>query len=149
MLRLFVLAFLFAGCTPRLAPLYTDFAAPEAVSAADSTTAARLARALGQAGWTLTEAPAPALATTPRASSDWGLYRVFLALEVIPLGHDHVRVLFNPYRRYLTGGRGKISYLPAGVRAKFVPPLVEALEAEGFRAVVSGERAYRQARDGT
>ena len=80
---------------------------------------------------------------------EWGLYQVFLSVEVVPLGGPYVRVLFHPHRRYLTGGRGKIPYLPSGVRRAALAPLQEALEAEGFEVVLSGERAYRAAERGT
>ncbi len=145
--RLFLLLSLLlsAGCTPRLAPLYRDFA-----TASEGTSSERAARALEAAGWTLAPSPANGtLATEPRRMSDWGLYQAYLSVEVLPLGGPYVRVLFHPYRRYITGGRGKISYLPSAMRRKTLPPLIEALEAEGFDVVLSGERADRATRRGT
>ncbi len=151
MLRLLFALFLLlaSGCTPRLAPLYTDLDA-SAVQAGDTSVQYRAARALEAAGWTLTSPPAVgSLATDPRRMSDWGLYRVYLSVEVLPLGDSYVRVLFHPYRQYITGGRGKILYLPGGVKRAALPPLKEALEAHGFSVVLSGERADRAARRGT
>lgn len=146
MRTLCLLLLLLAGCTPRLAPLYQDYS----TASSDSATVEAAARALESAGWTLNPAPAPnALATMPRRMQEWGLYRVYLQVEVLPLGGPYVRVLFHPYRQYVTGGRGKIPYLPSGVRRAALPPLREALEAEGFKVVLSGERAYRAAERGT
>lgn len=137
---------LLAGCTPRLAPLYRDFS----TEAADAAALDEAARALTATGWRLGEAPAPGmLATEPRRMSSWGLYRVYLSVEVLPLAGPYVRVLFHPYRQYVTGGRGSIPYLPSGVRRRAVPPLLEALRAQGFTPVLSGERAYRAQQEGT
>ncbi len=145
-MRMLCLLLLATGCTPRLAPLYHDFTAPMP----DSVSLEAARRALMDAGWQLAEAPASGtLTTTPRRLQSWGIYQVYLSVEVLPLGGPYVRVLFHPYRKYLTGGRGKIPYLPAGVRRTALPPIQEAFEAEGFHVVLSGERAYRAARNGT
>ncbi len=138
---LLLLALACAGCTPRLAPLYQDFAAPPA----DSLWRVPVARALESEGWTLASHPAPGVvATAPRRMREWLVYDVYLSVEVMPLGGDYVRVLFHPYRKYLTGGRGKIPYLPSGLRREAVPAVVAALEKAGLAPVVSGERAYRR-----
>lgn len=128
-----------AGCAPQLAPLYQDFSAPEA-----SVTSDRVAEALTEAGWALAATPAPGVvATQPRQTSHWGLYKVYVSVEVVPLAGPYVRVLFHPYREYAIGGRGKIPYLPAGIRRSVVPDIRKAFAARGLQAVLSGERAYR------
>lgn len=138
---LLVCVLLLAGCAPRFAPLYRDFEAPR------DSTQARLARALTASGWTLGNAsPAGTLSTAPRSGSEFGLYRMGLSLDALPLGEQHVRLLFHPVRRYAWGSRSVISYLPRGLRRRYEGELVRALKAEGFTPAVSGARKDRETR---
>ncbi len=117
------------GCSPRLVPLYYDYRIPD-------TTQAPLrlvARALQSTGWTVARATPTHLQTTPRTLQHWGLYRVVVRLEAVPVDSGFVRLFFHPYRRYLTGRRSKIPYLPAGLRATLLPQLHTALEAQGLK----------------
>lgn len=122
-----------AGCAPRLAPLYRDYRAP------DSLALTRAERALDAAGWALAPTPPEStLATSVRAGSAFGLYRMHLSLEVVPLDNGLVRVLFDPVRRYVWGDRTHVPYLPGGLVRAFVPALDRALKAEGFVATRTG-----------
>ena len=69
-----------------------------------------------------------------------------LSLDALPLGEQHVRLLFHPVRRYAWGGRSVISYLPRGLRRRYEGELVRALKAEGFTPAVSGARKDRETR---
>jgi len=121
-----------SGCSPSLSPLYRDYE----VSPADSSIDDRITAALVDAGWDTLESDIPnTIATESRTLSRWGLYRVTASLEVTPLGPDHVRVFVHPFRRYITGGKGKIPYLTPGVRSKFLPGLTESLREQGLVAV--------------
>ena len=127
-----------AACSPSLSPLYRDYAleqeedAPEAVSAM----APRIQDALRSAGWEVAAEPPPnAVATEARTLRNWGLYRVVVELEVVPLGTEHVRVYFHPYRRYLFGGRGKMPFLTRSLQRSLLPDLNEALEEEGLYVI--------------
>lgn len=136
-----------SGCAPSLSPLYRDYEVkpppPTAVTpgttiTADSTITtddvyARLRSALRQAGWEEGEAVAPnVLSTRPRSFGNWGLYEVTVALDAVPMDDRHVRVLFHPLRRYVTGGRSKLPYLSGSLRRAILPDLDASLEAYGF-----------------
>ncbi|SHK73254.1 hypothetical protein [Rhodothermus profundi] len=117
-----------AGCSPRLVPLYYDYRLPD-------TTAAALppvARALQAAGWETTQLTPTLLQTAPRPLQHWGLYRVMVRLEAVPINGRFVRLFIHPYRQYFTGRRSKIPYLPAGLRATLLPRLHAALQAAGL-----------------
>lgn len=142
------------GCSPKLSPLYRDYAVPEADTTAaaeasaevapaigvqntpastDPETLAKIRRALEADGWTLDEDDGVALVTTePRRISEWGLYHVAASLEVVPLGQDYVRVLVHPFRVYITGGRTKIPFLQKRMRRVVMPSVTDALAAEGL-----------------
>jgi hypothetical protein len=142
------LAALLIGCAPSFSPLYRDYdvaprlgehaerrsfetveSSPEAYDAVH----ARIRAALADAGWTEAEPAAPNVVSTgPRELSNWGVYRVVVSLDVVPIGERHVRVLFHPVRRFLTGGRSKISYLDGSMRRALLPELNSAFEAQGF-----------------
>ena len=98
----FLLVFLMgllAACSPSLSPLYRDYEVqvgrerlPEQMAVYGD-----IRTALSAAGWETTPASAPnAVATKPRTLSNWGLYRVVVSLEVVPIGTDYVRVYFHP-----------------------------------------------------
>jgi hypothetical protein len=60
------------------------------------------------------------------------LYRTTVALDLIPIGGRHVRVLFHPRREYVFGSRTKIPYLDGSMRRQLLPPLRDALERAGL-----------------
>ena len=135
------LLFALGGCAPRLAPLYRDYRAPTASSTP------RLARALTGAGWALDSTAVPGvLLTRPRDGAAFGLYRMRLSVEAVPLGPDHVRLLFRPVRAFTATRRTHVPYLPGGLRRTFVPDLDRALKAEGFTPEASGALRDRLAR---
>lgn len=124
--------FFISGCSPSLSPLYRDYEVAET----GSSVTPRIAAALLEAGWDTVETEIPnAVVTEDKTLSNWGLYRVTASLEVTPLGRDHVRVFVHPYRKYITGGKGKIPYLTPSIRAKFLPELNDALENQGLVVV--------------
>ena len=99
-----------AACSPSLSPLYRDYTLTQEDSGPEDDLVAepRIRDALQASGWDPAESAAPnAVSTEERTLRNWGLYRVVVELEVVPLGPEHVRVYFHPYRRYLFGGRGK------------------------------------------
>lgn len=132
-----------AGCAPSLSPLYRDFervgpppeASREAVLPPSAARAEQtvLADALQDAGWQLAPGPGPAVATAPRVLSRWGLYDVYVAVELVPTGGPYVRAFFHPFRRFVTGGRSKIPYLPGRAERRLLRPLADALEARGYQ----------------
>lgn len=130
-------AVVLGACSPSLEPLYRDFDASQS-RGADGPAAAdpRLASAeaaLVEAGWTLAaDPPAGILATEPRTLSRWGLYRVEAYVEVVPMNEHTVRVLWHPYRKYVTGGRSKIPFLTGRLRRTVVADLEAAMEAQGL-----------------
>lgn len=132
-----------AGCAPRLAPLYRDYRVPA------EGASPRLARALAGAGWALDSTAVPGvLLTRPRDGASFGLYRMRLSVEAVPLGADHVRLLFQPVRAFTARRRTHVPYLPGGLQRTFVPDLDRALKAEGFTPEASGAlRDYRTRRE--
>jgi hypothetical protein len=139
------LAALFVGCAPSLSPLYRDYdvePAPASTSVGDTEQSTdevdrgiydRIRAALADAGWTEAPSAAPnVVSTEPRQLSNWGIYRVVVSLDVVPVGEQHVRVLFHPARIYFTGGRSKIPYLGSEMRSALLPELNEAFEAQGL-----------------
>ncbi len=128
-------ALLIAGCAPRLAPLYRDYRAPDTLALGAAQ------RALATAGWALAPSPpAGTLATDLRTGSDFGLYRMHLRVEVLPLDSGLVRVLFDPVRRFAWGERSHMPYLPGGLSRTYVAPLEQALKAQGFTPTRTGAR---------
>lgn len=152
------------GCAPSFSPLYRDFdveprAAGSVTAERVSTTTdsgesgdvyARIRTALAEAGWSEDEAAAPnVVSTQPRTLSDWGLYRVLVSLDVVPIGGQHVRVLFHPVRRYFTGGRSKIPYLNSGMRRELLPSLNEAFKAQGLHPIGTPRERDEEQIEGT
>lgn len=154
------------GCAPSFSPLYRDFdIEPVAVhtatveqTRADSENApaqasaiyARIRTALAEAGWEEGSSAAPnVVSTEPKTLGDWGLYRVLVTLDVIPIGDRHVRVLFHPVRRYITGGRSKIPYLNSGMRQALLPGLNEAFEAQGLYPIGTPRERDKEEVEGT
>ena len=141
-----------AGCAPRLAPLTRDYrvatsnsasasAMPPGTAAvvhADSLALARAAAALRSAGWTLAPSIGGALTTEPRAGTNWVLYDMRLRLDVLPLADGHLRVVFDPYRRYVWRSRTHVPYLPGGLARALAAPLDRAMQAAGLEAVATG-----------
>ena len=127
-----------SACSPSLSPLYRDYTpAHENSEAKDvALTDARIPDALESSGWKPIDSVAPNTITTEeRTLRNWGLYRVVVELEVVPLGPEHVRVYFHPYRRYLFGGRGKIPYLTRSLQRSLLPDLNKALKEEGLHVI--------------
>lgn len=137
-------ALLAAGCAPTLSPLYRDYEARRAEVPVEE----RIADALETAGWTLRPADAPnAVATEPRRVSNWGLYRVVVHLEAVPVGDDHVRLYVHPYRRFFTGGRSKIPFLNGRLRRQLVGDLNEAFAAHDLQPLGTSVQRDREATD--
>ncbi|MEP0546221.1 MAG: hypothetical protein ABJF88_04765 [Rhodothermales bacterium] len=156
--------FVSAGCAPSFSPLYRDFdvepltdlsLAERASLEAETTTEQddvyeRIRMALAEAGWDEAPPASPnAVSTEGRQLSDWGLYRVLVSLDVVPIGDHHVRVLFHPVRRYFTGGRSKIPYLSSGLRQALLPELNEAFEAQGLYPIGTPRERDEEDLDGT
>lgn len=97
-----------------------------------------MSSALTTAGWRPEAIGTSGLTTQPRASTDWGLYDVRVRVDAIPLGGDLVRLVFDPYRRYVWRTRTHIPYLPSGIQRAFLPSLDAALRAEGFVPEITG-----------
>lgn len=136
-LFLSLLIFVASGCAPSLSPLYRDFAVPASDSLSVDT---RIAHALADAGWEIADTSTPqAVTTKERTISHWGIYHVDVSLEIVPVGPDHVRVLFHPYRKFFTGNRSKIPYMAKRVQRRTMPQIARALEAQGlsYRATAS------------
>ncbi len=94
---------LFTACSPSLSPLYRDYETQET----NVKVATSLETALRDAGWEVVATDTPnVVATEPRTVRHWGLYKIVVSLEAAPIGGEHVRLYFHPYRRYFTGGRG-------------------------------------------
>ena len=137
-----LLVIVLAGCAPTLAPPYFDYAEQRA----SEPTTADLVGALREAGWTVSNnSSAVSLETDPRTFSQAGVYRVEAHLEVLPMANSRVRVLVHPYRVYFDGARNKIGYLPASLKRAIEPPLLDAMQANGFEAAVqTGNSGNRQ-----
>jgi hypothetical protein len=94
----------------------------------------RIQNALQAAGWELASSEITnVVRTEPQTLSRWGIYKVTAYLEAVPVGEDHVRIYFHPYREYVTGGRSKIPFLTEGVQEELLLPLHRELEKQGLR----------------
>ena len=134
-----------SACSPALSPLYRDYQRPDGGLPLNE----RITAALDAAGWDTVGVATPnAITTEERTLSHWGIYRVVASLEVTPLGSDHVRLFVHPYRRYFTGGQGKIPYLTRSIRSKFLPALNEAFEEQGLTVVGTPLERDEDARGG-
>ncbi len=125
----------FAGCSPRLSPLYRDYTVPDTATRNEEVLE-KLELALRDADWEI--APDQIdnmIRTEPRTLSKWGLYNVTVYLEAVPIGSDYVRLYVHPYREYVTGGRSKIPFFSRRTQRELLPALTEALEAQGLRRV--------------
>lgn len=144
---LVVLAPALAACAPRLGPVYRDYAVPAPLARAEAADSvrARAEAALRAAGWTVV-ATEPALQTDFRDGGDRLIYRNRMAVSVFPIGPDHVRVQYQPVRRYTAKTRTFLPYLTPGLARPFLPDLDAALRARGFAPVLSGPRKDRDAR---
>ncbi|MDX1531765.1 MAG: hypothetical protein R3362_09590 [Rhodothermales bacterium] len=131
-----LLALGLTGCAPSLSPLYKDYRigpAPQTETAPDTSVYARIRAALSGTGWEEVPPEAPnVVSTAPREMGDRLLYRITVSLDVAPIGDRHVRVFFHPYRRFITGGRSKISHLSGSLRAALLADLNAAFEAHGL-----------------
>jgi len=141
---LILLPVLLTACAPSLAPLFRDFEfkgepeKPEAVRSGIET-------ALRDAGWQLASPSASNVVTTKmRSFNNWGLYKVEAPLEVAPISDKYVRVFVHPYRKYITGGRGKIPFMKGSVRRAILPDLTKALEVQGLVPIGSADDHYQE-----
>ena len=135
-----LLGLLFAGCAPSVSPLYRDYEEVRADTVEDDLHA-RVRDALEDAGWQQAPAPAPnVVSTAERTLSNWGLYRIVVSLDVVPLDQGFIRVQFHPRRVYFTGGQTKLAYLDSGLRRTLLPPLNEAFEKHGLIALETARR---------
>ena len=124
------------ACSPALSPLYRDYEIRNTPEAVDGPVQARMRAALQAADWQMTDSDiSNVVATEARTLSNWGLYKVTVSLEAVPVGRDYVRVYFHPYREYITGGRSKLPYLSKNLRTALLPELNEALESQGLALI--------------
>ncbi|MEM1041363.1 MAG: hypothetical protein AAGI91_01935 [Bacteroidota bacterium] len=158
---LLLLSLLVSGCAPSFSPLYRDYdVEPAAVASASAAVPGekagaqdvrdRLRAALADAGWTEGTPSAPnVVSTESRTVNHWGLWRITVSLDAVPIGDRHVRVLFHPVRRYVTGGRSKLPYLGSGLRRALLPDLNEALAAHGFLPIGTPRERDEEQVEGT
>lgn len=92
-----------AGCSPRLVPLYYDYRLPDTTGPSLQP----VARALAAAGWEVSQPDSLHLETMPRSLQHWGLYRVVVRLEAVPVDGRFVRVFIHPYRHYITAAAAR------------------------------------------
>jgi hypothetical protein len=129
------MALFLAACSPSLAPLYRDYEV-EPTGLPESTLYENIETALQESDWELAPASAPnVVATESRQINNWGLYRVIVSLEIIPVGGDYVRVYIHPYRKFFTGSRSKIPFLRANLRRSVLTELNTAMEAQGLHVI--------------
>lgn len=130
------------ACAPSLSPLYRDYEVePDTSPATTAAVGERIEAALTEAGWHLKPAAAPnAFATEERKLNSWGIYSVVASVEVVPLGTEFVRLYIHPYRKYITGGRGKIPYLNKSLQRSVLKDLTKAFEQQGLQAIGTGEK---------
>lgn len=134
-LPLLLVALVAAGCAPPTAPLYRDYERDPDLNAA---LLERIEAALASAGWAVAERPLPGVvATEARTVRNWGIYRLKVSLEVVPVGEGHVRVFIHPFREFVTGGRSKLFALDGGLRRSILAPLDTAFAEHGLKAVDS------------
>lgn len=146
---LLVLTLLVAGCTPKLSPLYRDYAVTDRAPTQDDILLERIGVGLSSAGWTVVDGVTDnVVATEARQFREWGLYSVRVSLEVAPVGGDFVRLLVHPYRHYFTGAQSKIPYLRPGLAESVLDDLHEAFEAEGLTFIGTAQSRDREARGG-
>ncbi len=125
-----------AGCSGSLSPLYSDFRIEDRDAGADSTTTpiqVDIGEALQEAGWVLDDAASDnAVSTTERKVIHWGLYKVVVSLDVVPINNKFVRVYVHPYRHYFYGSRSKMGYMNRRVRTAVFPELTAAFKSRGI-----------------
>ncbi len=123
-----VLLFL-CGCGSSLAPLYRDY-----VPVTPSVDTSAIGTVLSQSGWKLQQ---PVTKGTWRTHSkwmeDWGLYRIRVSLDVVPLRGGTIRVFFHPYRIFIVGGRSKMMYLRGALKHRLFTSLDGAFESAGYQ----------------
>ncbi len=124
-----------AGCTPRLAPPYSDFRPTSAAGVPADT----LAAALVEAGWPLGETSAPGIISSAPRRID-GASRITAALDLLPLGGGTVRVLVRAERRGLFGGRTKVFSLDPRLRRAILADVTTSLRARGFLPLAEARR---------
>lgn len=129
---IFPFIILLAGCAHTLSPLFEDYRIDRSQAPIDSIHTA-IERAVVDAGWTLDDPPAPNVVSTDELSvAEWGLYKVVVSLDVVPIDGTYVRVYVHPYRVYLWGSRSKMPYMSRRVRNFVFPDLSETLAKNGI-----------------
>ncbi len=150
LLSLLVVALFASGCTPRLSPLYRDYRITDQGSN-ELGMHSRITLALEEAGWSVIDGvTSNIVATESRKFRSYGIYSMEVALEVSPIGKEHVRVFIHPYRHYFTGSRGKMPYLKRGLAKSVMNTLEEPFAAQGLQfagTAQSRDKAYRQKKD--
>ena len=143
-----VLVLFLSGCSPKLSPLYRDYAVnpvEEGTSNGESIFE-RMEKGLESAGWTPIEGVTPnVLATEMRRFREWGLYSVEVELEVAPIGGDYVRLLIHPYRIYFTGAKSKVPYLRGSLARSVLKDLHAAFDEQGLTFIGTAQSRDREA----
>lgn len=141
-------AFLAAGCSPKISPLYRDYEIAAGQDSADEVVLDRIEQGLQAAGWSLAEPVTDNIvATDERSFRTWGLYSVQVSLEVAPIGGDYVRLMIHPYRQYAWGTKSKIPYLRGGLARSVLSDLHDSFEEQGLEFIGTRESRDRAARN--
>jgi hypothetical protein len=112
--------------------LYEDYQISDA-TAGHADVRGLIEDAVTSAGWTLDEPDAPNVVSTEEATvTHWGLYKVVVSLDVVPINNEHVRVFVHPYRVYIWGSRSKMPYMSRRIRNFVIPDLSETLADHGI-----------------
>ena len=143
------LGLLWTGCAPSLSPLYRDFESPPSgadtvATISDQAAMQELKKALREAGWEIAASRPDLIETKVQTVQDLGLYKINVHLEVLPVDGTYMRVLFHPYRKYFFGHETKLLFLKSDIRQELLPPLQEALQDRGFRALGTARSRARE-----
>lgn len=144
---LLLIPFFLPACSPSLSPLYRDYGIQtEADLIYDN-----IRESLVEAGWQETTSSAlNVIVTEEKTLSRWGIYRVVASLEIVPIGNEYVRVFVNPYRRFFTGSRSKIPFLPPTLKRKTLSDITRAMEKRGLILIgnpIENDRKARRRRN--
>lgn len=119
------------GCGHALSPLFKDYRIDDE-STRGQDIGDLLERAVEDAGWEIDKPDAPNVVSTKEETvAHWGLYKLVVSLDVVPINGTHVRVFVHPYRVYVWGSRSKMFYMGRRVRNFVVPGLTDALTDVG------------------
>jgi len=136
----------FAGCSPRLSPLYRDYEVTAEKGLSDADVFQRIETALISSGWEPIDGVSTnVMATESRQFREWGVYKIVVDLEVAPVGGDYVRLLIHPYRVYFTGKKSKIPYLRGSLARSVLKELTASFEAEGLTFIGTAQSRNKAA----